>query len=122
MKPFYWISLIVLILIVLFVGVFIFTTPRQEPHSASEQDIEARVMDSNVQFPNLEFSNIKLDGERILVEASYTGTESIREQADWFELALTTAQRLHKEVVLNRGVEVRIYQDKELRGVAIAGI
>ena len=122
MKPFRWISLIVLVLIILFTAVFLFTTPQQKPHSASEQDIETRIRNSSTQFPNLEFYTIRLDGERILVEASYTGMEPIEEQADWYDLALTTAQRLNTDVVRNRGVEVRIYQGQILRGVAIAGI
>lgn len=125
MKPLHIGAIVILALILIGGGLFVYLSPNSQPKSANEPDVIARVQQAEGTLSNLKFDNVAMVGERVLVQARYRDENDPtqpQEPAQWQALAEDTANKLYHDVVRNRGVEVQIYQKDALRGVAVAGL
>lgn len=120
-----WLRLCAILFGLLFLAtivLFLILSPAT-PDSAEPEIIIKRIEKSADLFPNLSFTNITTVGERMLVQAEFIGNPAIfKQEADWHQLAQSTANQLYADVVKNRSLEVQIYQGNILRAVAVAGL
>lgn len=109
-------------LIIITIAFYILLSP-EKPDSADPAVIIERLEESETMFENLQYQNITTVGDRILVQAEFVGDPAtLKQEADWHQLAQNTANELYTNIVKNRSIEVQIYQGNNLRAVAVAGI
>ncbi|NLM25417.1 MAG: hypothetical protein GX208_04775 [Firmicutes bacterium] len=109
-------------LIIITIAFYILLSP-EKPDSADPAVIIERLEESEAMFENLQYQNITTVGDRILVQAEFVGDPAtLKQEADWHQLAQNTANELYTNIVKNRSIEVQIYQGNNLRAVAVAGI
>lgn len=117
-------AILIVLLLVVSAGLFTLLSPGKTSDSAEPNAVLERVKKSEGTIENIKYRNVTMVGDRILVQAEYTGDSNNLPQqaAAWHQLAEDTANKLYTDIVRNRGVEVQVYQNNTLRAVAVAGI
>lgn len=117
-------SIAVIAAVLLTGGLYLWFTSTTTADPGDQDDVIARIEDSPELLTDLEIRNTTMVGDRVLVQLDYAGDDTTKpqESAEWHYLAETTAERLYHDAVRNRGIEVQIYENDRLRGVAVAGL